>query len=88
VNFARDETSPADALRDYFMILEDVLGRDEPSIADLKHTRDFVESRNRALPTESNLDPDFGDRVGNLVGSAEPSSRRNYRIAARYISAR
>jgi hypothetical protein len=41
-NLARDETSPADALKDYFIILEEMLGRDEPSITDLKYLRDFV----------------------------------------------
>jgi hypothetical protein len=46
-NVARDETPPADALRDYFLILEDMLGRDEPSIADIKYMRDFVSHGDR-----------------------------------------
>ena len=81
-NHARDETSPADALQDYFIILEDMFSRDESSIAEIKHVRDFV-SHGDPL-TNSALLALVQRELGYKADQYEPRNTDHLRMVRRY----
>jgi hypothetical protein len=78
---ARDETSPADALKDYFIILEEMFGRNDPSITDLKYMRDFVSHASLANAALLAL---VEKELGYKANQYEPRNSDHIRMIRKY----